>query len=401
MLSELELVVDNDREMVFRHRSWKGWVAVVLFAAGIIVMYALVFWSGGTPDLYSAYATFPLLAGLFTALAFALRKSEVRLNFVSGVYVISDGIGGRKTVRGRLSEIQSITLKERAVSKQNVYNRDVDQLVGTEWTLCLKLADPAKSVTLMQGTDERIAYSAMDKIAGRLKIPAADLTARRRPKSDPAPAVADAAVQIPEPLPAAEGAWPIRRRSGPSGDISVSGAPGRRLIVLPSIGLRSNEVILMVLAVACAGVGIILPNGLPAFDVDPSPVEKAVLRDGLCFVAAVGFFIAAGRCVSREFVREESDDLCFGCYLFGMPMESRRLPKLHIREIVVSDGPVSRLFDSERLGFLQFAFAEVGELTGDDVFVRSDRDVVRLGSVLDADDKEWLMEELSAWRRGP
>ena len=401
MLSERELVRDTDQEMVFAHRAWKGLVVFALSLAGLVVLWVLhlMFESSSGSSLGFFYANSGLLAGMALGLAFWRERFELRLNFVSKGYVKIEGIGGINTVRGPLSDIKSVCLKERIKMRTLSTNPNVDTEAGTEWTLRLELADPAKSIDLMAGTDEQRAYYAMDKIAGRLKIPVVDSTPRRRPKAGPATPVSEPAVQIPEPLPSA-GTWPFKQRSGPSSDISISGTPGRRLIVLPSIGFRLNEVIVMILSGVCAGIGFVL-HWLLASEPDVSPIAREIVRDGLVLVGALGFGMAAARCLSREFVQEESDDLHFGCYLFGVPIGSRWLEKWHIKEIVVSPGPVNRWFDSERLGFFQFAWVEMGEVTDDDVFVRSDRAIVRFGRDLDADDKSWLMEELNAWRHGP
>lgn len=377
MLHDVELIHDDDRELVFAHRPWKGWAISVVSAAGLI---ALLLLKLVINYRFSSWALFFLLTFLtssfLSGLAFARRRFELRLGFISGVYVRTEGIGGKSTSRGLLSEIQTVSLQTRVATDAQGRNE------RTVWLLRLEFTDPGKSLNIFETETEEIAYSKLEELARKLKVPSVDLTDRIQ-----------ASLPLKEP------------RRGPTSGIVVSENPRGKIIVLPCLGVHTGAAVLTIFAFIFVALGYWIPAALAGFGVDLSSASETLLRASCLLMGLLVFGLAVTRCAAREFVREEKSSLQFGYSIFDISLESRRMEKAHIKEIDIKHGPIGTYLDFERLGPFQFAAADLSadlvDAPADDVFVRSDRAIVRLGRGLDADDKVWLLDELTAWLARP
>lgn len=170
------------------------------------------------------------------------------------------------------------------------------------------------------------------------------------------------------------------------------GETGSEMIVLPAPGFGVATVLLVLFGLPFAAFGTVALLAVSgAIDIAIEGSDASIWIVGTVFVF-IGLVLCAGAVfgsVARELVRLDAADLVFSLRAFGREYRVRRLPRREIEEIAVKPSSASRPRPSRgrRHG--------AGETHDDEVVVRSNRRVLRIGGRITVAELEWLQRALT------
>jgi hypothetical protein len=388
---ELPLLSEGDREMVFAHRPLGGWVfcgigASVFYAAfsGLISDATARWWFGGAGAFFAVIG----LLGAFW-------RHELSLDLVTRTYRRRKGFWPHAAIRrGSLDDLDGVVLKTEIRRSSSAKGGSHHFPV---WVLGLAFSGERKPVSIMEFRQETKAYQGLESLAKKLRITAIDRTEEQE-KRTPWDALDRPLLdEIRKDSSRWKGAAGRVVPPMPYGStIQLLGEPGRRTILLPRPGFSVGIPFLILFGFACVAIASFVfwakTAGRPFRESHPgiaSVLGLVYLVLGLLVLLAA---IAAVQ--ARMVIQEGPTSLAFGYRAFGRSFRLRRLPKGEIEEIRIKPVPTPASEYSIRLGPLSLRGPTRKPQAKPEVFVRSDREVVRLGQDLKPEEQEWLRDVL-------
>jgi hypothetical protein len=372
----LRKVSDSASEVRFANPRMVGWVFV---AAGV---------GAGTLGVTGAASNGPWMAVLgggllvLPGLALILYRFELILDFAARRYLWKRGMPfSLRTGSGSLEEIEGVRLDQEWETRGSGKNR---RDVCTWEVRLLFTSDPGPVKVVDRADDVRVRREA-EELARRLDRPLVDATGSELVTVD----ASDLDLNVRERF-AREGVERGDWHDPPPGSgIECGVEAGRRRIHLARRGVDVGVAFMVLFGAVFGAMGLGAVRDSPFGD----PVPQTLL--GALF-ALVGGSIALGGWVRgwrRQWIRDEGSALVVGSTLAGVRFASRRIPKGEIEGV---DMVRSSTHGS---GGMRLRVGGIGVAAGhggrrDEVRIRSDEDVVRLGGHLSEEEKGWLRDAL-------
>lgn len=391
MPTELQLVKEGDREILLAHRPMGGWVFFGIGAgifhlaySGVIDERTARWWFGGAGAFFAVIG----LLGAFW-------RYELSLDLVTRTYQRRKGFWPRAALkRGPLDDLEGVVLtmeiRRSSSTKGGPHYSPV-------WVLGLAFAGERKPVSIMEFYREAKAYQRLEALAEKLRVPAIDRTGEqeRRIAWD----ALDRSLQ--EELRRGTARWEAGAGGGipplpPGSTIEVLPGPSGRTILLPAPGFSWGMMFFFLFGSAFVGLGGTAhwakATGLQMTE---SPQGSAwVLGPLFILVGLALLLLAAAASRGRMMIREDPSGLAFGYQVFGRPVRLRRLPKGEIEEIRLRPVAAGGRDATLRVGPVSVRWPRQKTQQRTELFVRSDREVVRLGKELRPEEQEWLRRTL-------
>jgi hypothetical protein len=296
---------------------------------------------------------------------------------------------------GGLEELEGVALvREERHSKNHSY------LV---WVVQLPFRGEQKPVSVAEERDEAKGYRRAESLAKRLRLPLLDRTEvpeRVTPWDKLDETVADRAA-------ARSKGWSFAASLSappPGSRIQFDETPSRRAILLPPPGLNFPSVFLVLFGLAfTAFAGFFLYAKLDGMPIRENPEGAAWIIAPLFLLIGLAITlggVAAG--AGRDMVREEGDTLAVGWRVLGREWLPKKFAKREIEqiEVRVAAEPASRSRGRLRIGGASISLGHSTHTPGQEVLVRSDRAVARLGKNLSDEERQWLRDALTAMASG-
>lgn len=388
---EVQLVRENESEVYFAHRPLGG-VVLALIGAGI----AWVAWAKAR-DTTGQWIGL-IGGGVFALIGIgaALWRYELRLDLGSRRYTRRKGFwpSPRRT-EGGLEEIEGVALdREERRAKNHTY------LV---WVVKLAFRGE-KPVSVHEARDEAEGYGRAESLAKRLRMPLRDRTEMPErvtewEKLDETLAERAAAQAKGWSTAASVSRPPLGSR------IQFDETPTQRRIELPAAGVNLAAVLLWVFGLGFGSFGgfFLWAKVTGAVPVKENTPGVAWIIAPLFMLFGLGFvLLGVLAAVAREVVQEEGDTLAIGTRGLGRDWLMKRFAKREIEQIEVRVAAVSTGGRRRRLRVGGVAVGTEGapQAPGQEVMVRSDRALARLGRGLRDEERQWLRDTLAAMASG-
>lgn len=394
-MAEVSLVRETESEIYFAHRPLGGVVFAVI--GGVFAAIGLML----IPDGVGKWV-FAGVGLVFVAIGIggAFWRYELRLDLNARRYSRVKGFWpSPKLDEGPLDEIEGVVLvqEERTSSSKHGSHTYI------VWVVKLPFRGEEKPVSVFESRDEAEGYGRAESLAKKLRVPLLDRTEmpeRVTPwdKLDETVAQRVAAQSKGWSVPSSVSAPPLGSR------IQYDETPSRRSILLPPLGMNFVSVFLGLFGLVFAGAGgFFLWAKMSGVPIKENP-EGATWYIAPIFiligmgVAVIGVAVAAGRSI----VREESDILAIGVRVLGRDWAAKRFVKREIEqiEVRVATEPTSRSRGRLRLGGASISLGHSTRTPGQEVLVRSDQAVARLGKNLSDEERQWLRDALTSLASG-
>jgi len=393
-MADVHLVRETEGEIAFAHPPAAGVVFAVIGGVFAAIGYFAI------DDSVGAWV-FTGVGLLFVAIGIggAFWRHELRLDLNARRYSRLKGFWPSPKLReGGLEEIEGVALQtEERRSKDHTY---------TVWVVKLPFRGEEEPVSVHEARDEMGGYARAESLAKKLRVPLLDRTEmpeRVTPWEKLDETVADrvAAQSKGWGVPSSVGAPPPASFGGSR--IFYDQTPSRRVILLPAMGMNALSIFLGLFGLAfAAGGGFFLYAMLSGMPVNESPegagwvIAPVFILIGLGTVT-FGYAAAAARGV----VREDGDTLAIGMRVLGRDWGMKRFVKREIEqvELRIAAEPARRS-GRLRVGGASIAMGSSPSTPGQEVLVRSDRAVARLGKNLTDEERQWLRDALTSMASG-
>jgi hypothetical protein len=338
-------------------------------------MFGIVKGGGAVQYLIGAGMSFFALIGLVGV----LHRYELTIDLSARSY---RGVRGfwpaPRRIAGSIDDMRGVLLQRYWTTREV---SDGSERREARWTVSFDFGDN-DAVSFFSTPFEKQAYSTLEHYSRLLRLPAIDRTTdeeRRRNPETLNRSVAQAAWSD-EQSAAAPATPPV------DGRIDWDPSPGAGRITLPPVGLSGNSISLVLgLCATCAGVAL----GLSQLGLLEIPLKIAsggwIVTAFLLLYGPGTVTLLLGLACNRQVIREELGDLLFyRTTLLGGRRNKRRLAKPDIEEIVVAkvaDHYTRRLRVRRRLDLEQ-------------VVLRTDDEIVRIGETLNGEEQRWLVQAL-------
>ncbi|MGH9790808.1 MAG: hypothetical protein ACRD5W_06320, partial [Candidatus Acidiferrales bacterium] len=186
--------------------------------------------------------------------------------------------------------------------------------------------------------------------------------------------------------------------------IQYDHTPSRRTILLPAAGVSFISVFLVVFGLVFAGVG-----GFTLWVKASGAAIKESSEGAAWIVGAVFLLIGLGIALlgllvtgMRDVVREDGDALVFASSAMGREWMAKRITKREIEQIEIryAAEPAWRSRGRLRIGGVSAPLGRTAVAPKQEIVVRSDAHVARLGKNLSDEEKQWLSDALTAMAAG-
>jgi hypothetical protein len=390
-MAQVQLVRETESEIYLAHHPLGGVVFAVMGGVFAAIGYFAI------PDSVGKWI-FTGVGLVFVAVGIggALWRFELRLDLSARRYTRRKGFWpSPELTEGGLEEIEGVVLvTEQRQSKNHSY---------TVWVTKLPFRGEDEAVSVGEERGEADGYRRAESLAKRLRMPLLDRTEmpeRVTPWEKLDETVADRAA-------AKSKGWGFAASvsAPPAGSrIQFEETPGRRAILLPAMGMNALSLLLVLFGLMfAAGGGFFLYAKMSGMPVKENPegavwvIAPVFLTIGLG-VAMIGVATARGRAL----VREEGDTLAIGWHALGRDWGMKRFAKREIEQVEVrvaaeaTSGGRGRL----RLRGASLSLGSSASTRGQEVMVRSDREVARLGKHLTDEERQWLRDALVGMASG-
>jgi hypothetical protein len=387
MASQVRLIRENERELVFAYpyhvASWVG----VLIGGGLFYLFCHSTMVGGPSILRWLVAAFGLLVAL-AGIAGSLYTDRLTLDLMARTYTRRKGYLRKIATRGSFDDIEGVAL-------QIEYQTSSHGQPIASWVLRLVFRH-ADSISIASFGNEQAAYTRLSSITKTLRVPAIDRTGDQETTTQPEnldrPLVTKLQDRNSAPQLSAKGIPPL-----PSGSrIQLAGAVPQRSIVLPPWGFNVGLALVFgFFAILLFGMGF---SGLRDKLYGRHPLTPWGL---IAFILLLGvFFLSLIPVASftRAVVVETAANLSFGQQLFGGRFGLKPIAKTDIEEILVKPAPNLGTYQPMRPD-LSKGFPQ--PLPGKhEVCIRSGARVVRIGGNLSREEQDWLRQTLLSMTAG-
>ncbi len=390
-MADVQVVRETESEIYLAHHPLGGVVFAVIGGVFAAIGYMAI------ADGVGKWV-FTGMGLVFVAIGIggALWRYELRLDLNARRYTRRKGFWPSPTLtEGGLEEIEGVVLvTEERRSKNHSY---------TVWVVKLPFRGEEEPLSVGEERGEAEGYQRAESLAKRLRMPLLDRTEmpeRVTPWDKLDETVADRAA-------AKSKGWglPTSVSGPPAGSqIHFDETPGRRTILLPPMGINVLSVFLGLFGLAfAAGGGFFLYAKLSGMPVNENPegavwvIAPVFLSIGLGVVT-----IAAATARGRALVREDGDTLAIGWRALGRDWGLKRFAKREIEqiEVRVAAEATSRGRGRLRIGGASVALGSAPSTPGQEVMVRSDQAVARLGKNLTDEERQWLRDALVGMASG-
>jgi hypothetical protein len=265
------------------------------------------------------------------------------------------------------------------------------------WVVGLAFRGERKPVSVMEDRREVKAYQRLEALAEKLRLPAIDRTGgqERRVPWD----ALDRPLQ--EELRRESPRWGASAGAGipplpPGSAIEVTRSPGGWIILLPAPGFSWGTVFFLLFGSAFAAFGgtALWAKATGRAITESPPGITWVLGPFFLLVGLVVLLLAVAASRGRMMIREDPSGLAFGYRVCGRPIRLRRLPKGEIEEVGLRPVAAAGRDAALRVGPVSLRWPRQEAQDRTELFVRSDRDVVRLGEGVRPEEQEWLRQTL-------
>jgi hypothetical protein len=398
-MSQVRLRKESQTEIYFAHPYWSGWIFAMIGAG-----FGVLPWKTGAepPVLW----LFLGMSGLFTLLGIGAGfwRLELRLDLMARTYRRRRGFWPAvRTTMGSLDEIKAVILTRKWRSTGSSGSSSTQRVV---WTVSLGFENQSDSVSISDSRNEQEAYRNLEHLAKSLHVDAIDRSGEQEKKTawgdldrswveaEESPIGSPGGLNIPTgsngavaPLPAGSG-------------IECVDAPGLRHIVLPKNGFSGAVWAVIGFGLVFAGAGILALLSLAGV-VGMEGAQKAKIGVGSVFTL-FGFGLAAAVVWSSQAkwnLRESSDSLSIWLDGFGKKVRQSRLLKREIETIEIAESAASRSRGRTRVRRGRTTISVEGRRPrnpGRELTIRTDEEIVRLGSDLAVEELEWLRDAVRA-----
>lgn len=393
-MPDVYLIREDEREMYFAFPSKTG----IVFA-GFGGLFAVVGWF--IPDAAGRWI-FVGVGLLFLAIgiAAALWRHELRFDLMARRYTRLRGFWPTpRLMEGSLDEVEGVILvqEERTSSSKHGSHTYI------VWVAKLPFRGEEKPVDVHESRDEAEAYRRAESLAKKLHISLMDRT--QIEERVIAPDKLDETLA--QRLAAKSKGWGFATSvSGPpmGSRIVYDDTPPRRTILLPPIGYNFLTIFLVLfgLLFAAAG-GFVLYAKLTGMDISENPEGAGWIIAPIFILIGAGIaLLGAAISTGRDAVREEGDALLFVWSALGRDWRTKRIPKHEVEEIDIryTAEPATGRRSRVNVGNIGVALGGGARTPNQEVVVRSDRHVARLGKGLSGEEQQWLRDALTAMVRG-
>lgn len=395
-MPEVHLIRENESEIYLAHRPLAG-VFIAVFGGVFAVIGRFV------PDTTGSW----IVTGaglLFVALGIvgAFWRYELRLDLNARRYLRRKGFWpSPRETRGALEEIEGVVVvreERRSSSKRGSRTYIV-------WVVKLPFRGEAKPVSVYEDRDEAEAYRRAESLAKKLRAPLMDRTQmpeRVTPWEKLDESVADRVASQSK-------GWGFSSASvnePPAGSrIQYDHTPSRRTILLPAPGVSFVTVLLVLFGLAFAGVGgfALWAKASGGVAIKESSEGAGWIVGSIFLLTGLGI-VLLGVLVTgmRELVREEGGGLVFASLAMGREWAAKRMAKREIEQIEMryATEATSRSRVRIRIGGASVPVGNAPAAPKQEIVVRSDAHVARLGKNLSEEEKQWLHDALTAMAAG-
>ncbi len=359
---------ESDSELRLAHSYVSGWIFVLIGAA--ITWAGLRFVEDGFGQwLMSGMG---ILFGLI-GLGGALWRYELTLDLMARCYRGRRGFWpSPRSLQGSLKELAGVVLTRQWRRSSSSEGTSSEHAV---WVVSLEFEGWEEPVSLFETSSEKKGYGKLEHLSRRLQVDAVDRTGGEETRRDwnaldrpaTAPSSERARVEVVPALPAGS-----RIEWTPS-------ETGSSMAVLPELGFNVGTVFLLLFGIPFAGFGVMALLAVSkAIDVKFEGSESSAWVVGSVFVV-IGLGFCAGAffgSVAREIVRRQAGDLVVSLKAFGREYRLRRVPCTEIEAIEIKPSNRARSKSNQ-------------------LVIRSDRRVIRMGGELTTDEQRWLLSAVT------
>lgn len=331
--------------------------------------------------------TFGIAIALFFAaigLLGFLWRDRIELDLATRRWTRTSGFFlAPSSTSGAIASLAGISIEldwERVGGKRN--RRKV-----AEWEVGLVFAPEERPVTFVETREEAAAYRAAEDMARRLGLDILDRTRGRNVRTPASHVDTPLAANVAPPDP------PAAPPSGlpPGSRVSVGEGIGGRTIHIAPPGFTGGVVMLALVGLVFAGIGLtvlLILAGVLDLPFSGSAIAGGIVGAGFTVVGSFLIWAAIAGARRARWVREEGDRLVFGSTVFGSAKQDASVPKQAIESIDLVESSETRRASSR------------GRNPAIQLRVRSDDEIVRLGSDLSDEEKAWLRQTLIAMAQG-
>lgn len=394
-MAEVHLIRESESEIYLAHRPVAG-IAIAVFGGVFAVIGRFV------PDTTGSWI-FTGVGLLFVALGIgaAFWRYELRLDLNARRYLRRKGFWpSPRETQGALEEIEGVVM----VQEQRTTSSKHGSSTYIVWVVKLPFGGEEKPVSVYEDRDEADAYRRAESLAKKLRAPLIDRT--QMPERVTPWEKLDESVA--ERMASQSKEWRFSSASvsaPPVGSrIQYDQTPSRRTILLPAPGVSFISVFLVLFGLVFAGVGgFALWAKASGAAIKESSEGAAWIVGGIFLMAGLGIALLGVLVTGmRDAVREDGDALVFASSAMGREWATKRVAKREIEQIEIryAAEPASRSRGRLRIGGASVPLGRTAVAPKQEIVVRSDAHVARIGKNLSDEEKQWLRDALTAMAAG-
>ncbi len=359
---------ESDSELRLAHPYVSGWIFVLI--GGAVAWAGLRFVEAG----FGRWLTtgMGILFGLI-GLGGGLWRYELTLDLMARCYRGRRGFWpSPRPLQGSLEELAGVVLTRQWRRSSSSEGTSSEHAV---WVVSLEFDGWKEPVSLFETSSEKKGYGKLEHLSRRLQVDAVDRTGGEETRRDwnaldrPATARSGERARV-ESVPALPAGSRIEWTPSESGS---------SMAVLPAMGFNVGAVFLFLFGLPFAGFGAVALLAVSkTIDVKFEGSTSAAWIVGSVFVV-IGLGFCAGAifgCVAREIVRRQAGDLVVSLEAFGREYRIRRIPRTEVEGIEIKPSNHARSKSNQ-------------------VVIRSDRRVIRMGGELTTDEQRWLLSAVA------
>ena len=308
------------------------------------------------------------ILGAFTAflLIAAVQRFHLSFDLRNGEYKLRYGFFGLRSRTGRTTDLDALILKRDWRKVGSKGNRRQET-----WIHLVEIPGMAMPIALDRVYEEKEGFKRAKGYADTLKLAWIDRTGDVEARHEAGDSSSwQAALPVGEMSP---DPGPLSAHSS----LVLSGRPGQRIVLLPSLNTAIQAVVMVVVGLSVIALGLwgafffaeeFLPNA------DPEHRLSSSLLFGSPFILVGLYFClnAIFNAAARRRVREDRDHLIIDKEIFGLGIPGRRFPKAEVRELKETRHGVK----------------------GSQIMLRTQRHNFYLGRHLDPSARDWLLRFL-------
>lgn len=394
-MAEVQLIRESESEIYLAHQPVAG-IAIAVFGGVFAVIGRFV------PDTTGSWI-FTGVGLLFVALGIgaAFWRYELRLDLNARRYLRRKGFWpSPRETEGALDEIEGVVV----VQEERTSSSKHGSRTYIVWVVKLPFRGEEKPVSVYEDRDEADAYRRAESLAKKLRAPLIDRT--QMPERVTPWEKLDESVA--ERVASQSKGWGFSSASvsaPPAGSrIQYDQTSSRRMILLPAAGWQAISIFFVLFGLLFAGGGAIVLWAKASGAAVKESSEGAAWIVGTVFLL-IGLGIALlGVLVTgmRDVVREDGDALVFASSAMGREWMAKRITKREIEQIEIryAAEPASRSRGRLRIGGVSAPLGRTAVAPKQEIVVRSDAHVARLGKNLSDEEKQWLSDALTAMAAG-